>query len=321
MRRRAFVSGIAAACAAAHGPYPALAQSDRVLRVSGGVSDTYAEALYAQEAGFFKRAGLDVEVTTQTNPNIILTGVIAGAIDIGITNTIALATAVTHGIPLEIVGAGALYLSDAATTVLTVARDAPLREAKDLEGKTIAVSGLQDMNTLGVKAWLSANGADPANVHFVELGFPQMGSAIKRGAVDAATMNEPFLTAEQSNVRTFAKMFDAIGKRFVNGVWIATPAFVRANGALVRRFGEALYATAKWANTHHPETAAILAKNTRIDPEVTRTMTRVRYAESLEPRLVQPSLDAAWKFKLIERRVEVAELLSSALRVEDRGGQ
>jgi NitT/TauT family transport system substrate-binding protein len=285
------------------------ARAQSALRIGAGVSDTYAEALYAQETGFFKRAGIEAEVTNEPNGTVTLTAIIAGALDVGITNTIGVATAVTRGIPLVIVGSGALYVSDAPTTVLSVARDAPLRRAKDLEGKTVGTSGLQDMNTLGAKAWLSANGADLTKIRFVELGFPQMGPALKRGTVDAATMNEPFLSAEQSNVRTLAKMFDTIGRRFVNGVWIATPAFVRANGPELRRFIDAIYATAKWANAHHPETAAILSKASRVDAETTRTMTRAAYAESFDPRLVQPSLDVAWKFKALDRHVEVADLL------------
>jgi NitT/TauT family transport system substrate-binding protein len=239
----------------------------------------------------------------------MLTGVIAGAFDIGITNTTAVATAVLHGIPLVIIGTGALYRSEAATTVLVVARDAPLRTAKDLEGRTVATSGLQDMNTVGVKAWVARGGADVEKVRFIELGFPQMGPAVARGAVDAATLNEPFVTAERGEVRTFATFFDAIGRRFANGIYISTPAFVRANPTLVRRFMDTIYASAKWANAHHADTAAILTKTSRVDVETIRSMTRVYYAESFDPRLVQPSLDAAWRFKALERHVDVAELL------------
>lgn len=309
MRRSRFVAGLAAAGALAASPAVSVRAQSTTLRVSTGISDTYAEPIYAQAEGFFARAGLDVVVTPQTNPSLTLTGVIAGAYDVGITNTIAIAVAVLHGIPLAIVGSGALYRSDAATTVLAVARDAPYHNAKDLEGKTIATSGLQDLNTVGAKAWLAANGADISGVRFIELGFPQMGPALERGTVDAATLNEPFLTAGQSSVRTFAKMFDAIAPRFVNGVWTATPAFVRANPILVRRFMDATYACAKWANGHHPETAAILSGSSHVDLGTIEHMTRVVYAESFEPRLIQPSLDAATRFNVLPRHVDISELI------------
>jgi hypothetical protein len=40
-------------------------------------------------------------------------------------------------------------------------------------------------------------------------------------------------------------------------------------------------------------------------------MTRVACAESFDPRLVQPSLDAAFRFNVLERHVHVGELLFS----------
>jgi NitT/TauT family transport system substrate-binding protein len=311
VHRKNFVTAVAATGTLALAAPAVLRAQSAALRVSTGISDTYAEPIYAQEAGFFTKAGLSVAVTPQTNPTLSLTGVIAGAYDIGMTNTIAVAAAVLHGIPLVIIGGGALYRSDAATTVLACAIDAPLHRAKDLEGKTIATSGLQDLNTVGAEAWLAENGADTGKVRFIELGFAQMTAALERGTVDAATLNEPFLTAAQSEIRTFAKMFDAIARRFLNGVYVATPAFVRANPALVRRFLAANYATAAWANAHHPETATILSRSTRVDLETITRMTRVYYAESFEPQLIQPSLDAATRFKVLPRRVDLAELLGN----------
>ena len=152
---------------------------------------------------------------------------------------------------------------------------APLHRAKDLEGKTIATSGLQDLNTVGAEAWLAENGADPSTVRFIELGVcPDDGRARARDRRRDAR-NEPFLTAAQSTIRTFAKMFDAIARRFLNGVSVATPAFVHANAALVRRFLDANYATAAWANSHHPETATILSHSTYDDFETITRMTRV----------------------------------------------
>ena len=43
---------------------------------------------------------------------------------------------------------------------MLVAKDSPLRSARDLDGKTIGVSGLNDIFSLGVRAWADQHGGD-----------------------------------------------------------------------------------------------------------------------------------------------------------------
>ncbi len=282
------------------------------MRVGAITSDTYGEAYYADDLGFFKSAGLDVQITTMTNGTAILTAVLGGALDIGISNTVALATAVTHGFPVGFIAGGALYLSSAPTTVLCVDRSSPLRRAKDLEGKTLAVSALRDMNAAGARAWLTQNGADVTKVQFIEMAFPEMAPALRRGTVAAATIPEPQLTDAKNDVRIFAKFFDVIGKRFMNGGWFTTPEYIKKNPEIVKRFVRTIYATAKWANAHHPQSAAILSKYSRVPLTTTLAMTRAVYSESLDPRLIQPSLDVAYRYKLLDRPVDASEIIARA---------
>lgn len=309
LSRSRFLASASAASAAAGIPAFAGAQTPQRIRVGALPSDTYCEAYYAADEGFFQRAGLDVEITSLTNGTAILTAVLGGTLDIGISNTVAISTAVIHGFPVGFIAGGALYLSSAPTTVLCVARDSTLRTAKDLEGKVVGVSALRDMNAAGVRAWLTQNGADVTKVQLIELAFPQMAPALVRGTIAAATVPEPQLTDAKSDVRVFAKFFDVIGKRFMNGGWFSTPDYVKKNPDAVRRFVQAIYATARWANVHHPETAAILTKYSHVSLDVTRVMTRAVYSESLDPRLIQPSVDVAYRYKLLDRPVSASEII------------
>lgn len=304
-RPRFILSGAAAAAGV---PLLARAQTAK-LRIGAITSDTYGEAYYADDLGFFKKAGLDVEITTMTNGTAILTAVLGGALDIGISNTVAIATAVTHGFPVGFIAGGALYLSNAPTTVLCVDGASPLHSPKELEGKTIAVSALRDMNAAGTRAWLTQGGADVAKVQFIEMAFPEMAPALRRGTVAAATIPEPQLTDAKNDVRVFAKFFDVIGKRFMNGGWFTTPDYAKKNPDVVKRFVTTIYASAKWANAHHPESAAILSKYSRVPLATTLTMTRAIYSEALDPRLIQPSVDVAFRYKLLDRAVSASEIM------------
>jgi len=309
LSRSRFLS-VTAASAAAGIPLRARAQAGR-LRIGAITSDTYGEAYYADDLGFFKKAGLDVEISTMTNGTAILNAVIGGSLDIGISNTVAISNAVIHGFPVGFIAGGALYLSSAPTTVLCVDRGSPLRNAKELEGKVVAVSALRDMNAAGTRAWLTQNGADVTKVQFIEMAFPEMAPALRRGIIAAATIPEPQLTDAKNDVRIFAKFFDVIGKRFMNGGWFSTPDYVKKNPDVVKRYVEVIYATAKWANAHHPESAAILSKYSKVSLATTQTMTRAVYSESLDPRLIQPSIDVAFRYKLLDRAVNASEIIAA----------
>ncbi len=69
----------------------------------------------------------------------------------------------------------------------------------------------------------------------------------------------------------------------------------------MRRLATALYDTARWANGHHDETAPILAKYAKLDLARIRAMNRTRYATSLDPKLMQPVLDIALRYNLLEK--------------------
>lgn len=308
MQRRTFAQGLGLSML----PVRALAQTAApAIRVAEIAIDLYAEAYYAQELGLFQKAGIAVEISTFANGGTASTAVAGGAADVGVSNPVAIASAVTHGVPLTVLAGAGLYSTNAASTALCVAKTSPLRTAKDVEGKTIALSALGDQAQIGVEDWLQQNGADPAKVKFVEVPFPEMGNALQQGRIDVAMIPEPALTiAEKTTSRLFAKPFDAIAPQFLIGVWFTTAAWAQKNPDLAKRFVGAIYEAGRWANGHHDGSAAILAKYSKIDPATLREMTRALYATSLTPQMIQPPLDAAAKYGLLSRPVSAGELIA-----------
>jgi NitT/TauT family transport system substrate-binding protein len=309
MRRRTFAGG-AAGLVAASLARPLRAQPAALpVRVAEVGIDLYAEAYYAQDQGFFKNAGLNAEIATFSNGAAAQTAVAAGAADVGVSNPVAIAAAVTHGVPFTVIAGAGLYSTKAPSTALCVAKSSPLKTAKDLEGKVVALSALHDQAQIGIQAWLEKNGADPQKVSFVEVPFPTMGVALEQGRIDVAMIPEPSLTvAINGPARLFAKPFDAIAPQFYIGTWVAESGWAKKNPETVKRFASAIYATARWANAHHDESAVILAKYSKLEPATIRAMTRAVFPESLSAAMIQPPLDAAAKYGLLTRAVSAGEL-------------
>jgi NitT/TauT family transport system substrate-binding protein len=285
------------------------AQPARLIRIAAAPSDSYAEAYYALDGGFFARAGLNVDVTTLPNGAAIAQAMAGNAVDVGIGDIVNVANVVNAGLPLAFFAGSGIYQSSAPTTLLVVAKNSPVTSAKELEGLPLAVAALASMSSLGVRSWLQQNGADLEKVKLIEMPFPQMQPALERGLIAAALVSEPFIAETREGTRVLAKAFDAVARAFYITGWFSTRSWLAANADIVRPLTQAIYETARWAATHHDETATILVKYTKLDPSRSRAMTRVAFTPSLDVRLIQPVLDVAYRYRQLDRPVAAGDIV------------
>jgi NitT/TauT family transport system substrate-binding protein len=286
------------------------AQAEAPIRIGVGGADTFAEGFYATDIGIFKKAGLNIEMTVFNQGAAIATAVAGNALDVGISNTVNLAVAIAHGAPFRIVAGAGLYSADAPTTVLMVPKTSSLQRPKDLEGKTVAVTALKDLTEVGVRTWLDRNGVDAAKIKFTEIPMVQMPANLMRSTVDAAVVGEPWLSASHDTLRMLATFYDAIAPRFLISNWFSTADYYQKNTAQVRRLVDAVYETARWANAHHAESGAILAKWAKIDPAAMTSMGRCAYATSLDPRYLDPVFAAMYKYDALDRKLTVGDVVA-----------
>ena len=101
--------------------------------------------------------------------------------------------------------------------------------------------GAVSLSSAAVKTWLDENRVDVSKVRIVEIPFPQMGGAPERGAVAAALITEPALSAAASEVRACGRPYDSIAKQFISGYWFTTREWLTANPDAAKRFVGAIY--------------------------------------------------------------------------------
>jgi NitT/TauT family transport system substrate-binding protein len=308
MRRSTLMQGLGAAASTSVIPHIVGAQNAAPLRVATIPVDIGAQAYYAQDRGLFQAAGLATTVTTIPIGAQVAAAVAGGAIDIGQANVMSLAVAYERGLPFAFIAPAGIYRTDKPTSMMLVRRDSPLAGAAALEGKVAAINGLRTVTEVAMQAWVDQNGGDSTRVHFIEMPFAQMEVALAAGRVDVALMAEPDATAALAlgHTRIFGKAFDAIGKTWLIGGWFARTEWIAANPGIVRTFAGVMRATARWANARQVQSAQILEANTKI---AVGAANRVTYAESLDPRMIQPQLDIAAKYGLIAHSLAAATLI------------
>src|SRR6185312_16114809 len=315
LERRTFVAGAFALPVAASSYGRALAQTAPV-RIGTAGQDGNASEYYAADLGLFKKYGLDnvdIQTIRRGSGAAIVAAIAGGALDIGEADLMAIAAAKEHGINLTILWPSAISVSDHPTNALLVAVNSPLRSAKDLIGKTVAVPSLEGPNAMAMRTWLDQNGVARTSVKFTEIPMVEMAVALERGTVDAAYPTEPSVTAavNTGKVRVLAHPWDAIGKRWVITAYVASEDWVKKNPVAAASFAKAIRDAQVWANRNHDKSAVIFQKWSQMSMETIQSMTRSTYAEKLDVALIQPILDVGFKEKILPQPIAAKDLVSS----------
>jgi ABC-type nitrate/sulfonate/bicarbonate transport system substrate-binding protein len=220
-----------------------------------------------------------------------------GTLDVGFADIISAIHAIQGGEPLVLLAPTAIYDSKHPITVLIAPKARPLHTGADMNGKKLSVPSPTGLGAVAVLNWIDKHGGDSKTISFVTgLPFGDIVAALNDGRVDAAEMSEPIKTEIAPQTSVVASTFDDIAPTFVVGVFVAQKAWVRDNPALARSFTSAMSQAALWANSHHADTAKILAEHYQISPAVLTTMVRATFPEHLTADLIQPVVDVAARY-------------------------
>lgn len=318
--RLAFLSRSAALGAAGAFAVPAFrpagAQELAPLNIASIPSDIAGSAYYAAENGYFKKAGLNAAFLGIANGAAITAAVLGGSADVGYSNVISLLLAHARGLPITILFPANLHAHEAPTAgLLSVKKTSPIATAKDLNGKTVAVSGINNISDIAVREWVDKNGGDSKTVKSVELPFPEMKAALESDRVDAAnldTTSDPMLNKPGDTLRNIGSTFDAISPHFAPSVWFSTNDWVAKHPAAAKAFVAGMREAALWSATHHAESAVILAKYTHVTAAQINLVRRVTYGDHLTPELIQPNMDVAVKYGVLKAAFPISDMISSA---------
>jgi len=259
-------------------------------------NETAAEPYFAQDMGFFKSAGLDVEVMSSPNGAAIAAAVASGAVQIGNSSVSSLAQAHVKHIPFVIIAPGGLYSAHAPSAILFLPRQSPIKNGKDLNGKTIGINNLRGVPQYGTQAWIDAHGGSSETVRFIEMSAPDIIGALQQNRIDAGLVPEPYVTAARAAVQPLAAVFDAVAPSFMINVHFATLDWAKSHIDIVRRFRDCIKKTSAWANKNSDQSGQILMRYSKLSPETLRTMQRTIFADDVSAAEIQPLIDLTAKY-------------------------
>jgi NitT/TauT family transport system substrate-binding protein len=311
LKRAAFLASTGAFAAA-----PSIARSQTLtpLRIAGSADEDIVGTLWGIQSGIFQKYGLDVSVQRLNSGSIVSAALLGGTIDIGKSSSFGLVLGHVKGVPFVIEAGASNYATETPTAGLVVAREGPIRSARDLNGKTVAVPALGDLFTTATLGWVDDNGGDSRSLKFVEMPLLAAAEAVAAGRVAACNLIIPNLTdsINSGKCRLLGYAFDSFAKHFNFTFYFTTADFAAKNADTLARFRKALAESVAYVIGHQAESAPLVAKFTGGDVKTAATM-RVVLATSLQPALLQPVIEAAVKYKAIPKSFPAKEMFDPAI--------
>ncbi len=227
--------------------------------------------ILADQKGYFKQAGVEVQLTTLGGPQDGMIPVATGQLDAAIAGLSAATFAgIERGLDATVV-ATLGHQSATDEPALVVRKDlldnGQVARMADLRGRKIAAwGGPGSAAAFLVARALREEGQSVTGVELVNLTFPDTVAALKNGAIDAAYLPPPFSTeaAAQGSASPFGKTrtsgFQTVGVLYSGRLIVERPAAARAVMlGLVR-------AARELSGEHfaQPENLAILSAHMRV---------------------------------------------------------
>lgn len=266
----------------------------------------------AVQQKFFEAEGLRVQIRPVAQSIQALPALKTGQVDvIAGGNYVTFLQAQEQGtLKLRILAAGAA-VAPRFMTVLTMP-NSPIKQAKDLEGRTVAVNIRNNIQSLSLNALLKAGGVDPAKVKYRAVPFPQMGAALQKGQIDAVHTAEPFGTDLQRKLRARVVVDGGSGAA-VSGLpvsgYLSTQQFVDKNPKAAAAFQRAISKAQQLATSDRKNVDQVLPTYARLDAGTAAALNLPGFPPSLDPAQLQRLADMMLQDGLLKKKIDAGSLV------------
>jgi NitT/TauT family transport system substrate-binding protein len=264
------------------------------------------------DKGFFKDEQLTIKPQLAEGGAAITPAVVSGDFQIGFSNTISLLIAASQDLPVQIISQGVLAGTSEkdAWADLLVLKDGPIKEPKDLEGKTIAVNTLKNICEVTIKASLEKEGVDVDTLKFSEVPFPDMNAALEAGRVDAACVVEPFVSqGKAGKARGIDPFYVRTAPDLTVATYFTSTQYAEQNPDVVARFVKAMNKSLTYAQSNPDEVRKVLLDYTEIPPEAAEAIKLPVWRPDLNEQTIEQLSELSKKYGLLEEEPDLDELI------------
>jgi NitT/TauT family transport system substrate-binding protein len=257
---------------------PAAPAEPVTVRMGVLASTTDAGIFVADDLGYFKEQGIELDLSRFDSAARMVAPLGAGQLEIGAgSHSAGLYNAVSRGIDIKLVADKGSALAGHGFQGLMFRKDLAdsgrLRTPADLKGMRVAIPARGISPEVALGLWLRKAGLSIEDVELVEMNFADHASALGNGSIEAAVSIEPFLTriVDVGAGITYQRTDELLPGYQIAAIFYSGP-FMREQAEVARRWMVAYLKGVRYYNdgfvkgdaAKRQETVTILARHTPV---------------------------------------------------------
>jgi ABC-type nitrate/sulfonate/bicarbonate transport system substrate-binding protein len=295
------------------------AHAQTTVRIAN-FQNTVALGLYhGIDKGYFKEAGLDVELVKVASGAASVQAVASGQADVGWAATAVPMFARSNGVKIK------MFMTvdqegppDHYGTFYIASGKSGVTDFKNIKGKTIVINAFGTAGELGFRERLMAAGIAWEDIKVVTVPFPQMPAALELGNGDVVCTIQPMAAAILANKTTNAKTLDkgtimASAKRAVTAsAYFATDEWIAKNEKTALAFGRAFLRAQKEIHADQKLRIELVMKIGGMDRAVAETIPEAWFETlSVKKESAAPNYEALVKTGMLKTPFPIDDVIAT----------
>lgn len=272
---------------------------------------------YGQEKGYFKDAGIDLELIAVPGGPAVGADIASGSADIGYSALTPMLIAREQGQPFKFFMSMEYEQSpDRLWGYMIATAKSGIKSMKDLAGKTIAVGVPGGLCELATRDWMASAGVAYDATKVLNNPFPQMPAMIDVGTAEAACIVEPFATAAlagKSNPIILGRGYLAnVTQPYRIAGLFATETWIKSHAQEIAALMKAYTRAATELKSNAPLVKEIMLKEYRFPPELVEKL-KTDFALDLAPKAsdYQIIIDKMLKYGMLKKPMKPEEAIAT----------
>jgi NitT/TauT family transport system substrate-binding protein len=305
----ALVLALVSACSQRGGSGSSGAVEKPAIRVAIFSAVDLATFWLAQEGGYFKAEGLDVQADTGASGQEALTRMTNGQDDLALSTYTLFFLAKNNGTDVKLI-ADATSASPRSNELVTVP-NSPVKTVEDLDGKRIAISSKNAASHHLTRSEMRDHGVGFDKVQWVPMPLPEMAAALAQGRVDAAYQPEPFLTQSAKVAGAYPVIDAASGstQAFPLTGFGSTAKWVEAHPKTMLAFQRAML-NATRAAVDRARIEPLVVRNAKVDQDIASLMVMPAFGSTLDARRIQRVPDLLQQLGVVQTKLDASSMIT-----------
>lgn len=275
-----------------------------------GIAD-YAAAYIAQEEGFFKKHGVEVEFQQVFGP-ALAPGLQSGSMHVTTMTPASFLLAVDGGLKLVAVANTTASVKADKHYALVAKTGSNISSVKELVGKKVGVPGLGLTLHIMAKKSLMDQGVDTTKVDFIEVPFAQLNDVLRGGGVDAIATAEPFLgrTVQAKVGNVIENFFEKLPEGTSPVFYVSSQDWVAKNKDSLNRFRLALADATQFAEANPEKVRPIIGKFVKVPADVLAAQPLPRLSPQIQEPQVVFWINTLSQQSMLKTKLQAADIVS-----------